>query len=280
MLATLHRQGVKLWGGPSFQLLGRFAHPGVKRIDFSPDERYLVTFERIVIPENASQGPQFLGPENEGDYIAIWDVKTGLLMRTFPRILPIGEDENASKQVVWPAMKWSLDGKYVARVTPGQQISVYSLPDFGLVDKKSIKSDGVVDFEWCPIGDKDREEDVKDANAGKPKKARESILAYWTPEIGNQPARVTTMSFPSRTTLRSKNLFNVSDVSPFIILTHTLSISDYPQCKLFWQNQGDYLCVKVDRYTKTKKSVFCNLEIVHLREKDYPVEVVEPKGWL
>jgi translation initiation factor 3 subunit B len=39
------------------------------------------------------------------------------------------------------------------------------------------------------------------------------------------------------------------------------------------------LCVKVDRHTKTKKSIFCNLEIIHLREKDYPVEVVEPKGW-
>lgn len=226
-MTTLHRQGVKLWGGPSFQLLGRFAHPGVKRIDFSPDERYLVTFERIVIPENASRGPQFLGQDNEGDYIAIWDVKTGLLMRTFPRILSIGEEENLSKQVVWPAMKWSFDGKYVARVTPGQQISVYSLPDFGLVDKKSIKIDGVVDFEWCPIGDKDKEEDAKDAKAGKPKKVRESILAYWTPEIGNQPARVTLMNFPSRGTLRSKNLFNVSDVSTFSILIHTFSIVDY-----------------------------------------------------
>jgi len=221
MLATLHRQGAKLWGGPSFQLLGRFAHPGVKRIDFSPDERYLVTFERIIIPENAPQGPQFLGPENEGDYIAIWDIKTGLLMRTFSRVLSVDEDENLSKQVVWPAMKWSLDGKYVARVTPAQQISVYSLPDFGLVDKKSIKIDGVVDFEWCPIGDKDRDEDTKDAKADKPKKTRESILAYWTPEIGNQPARVTLMSFPSRVTLRSKNLFNVSDVSSFCNLMHT-----------------------------------------------------------
>jgi len=50
------------------------------------------------------------------------------------------------------------------------------------------------------------------------------------------------------------------------------------QCKLFWQNQGDFLCVKVDRHTKTKKSIFCNLEIFRVREKDYPVEVVELKG--
>lgn len=50
------------------------------------------------------------------------------------------------------------------------------------------------------------------------------------------------------------------------------------QCKLYWQNQGDFLCVKVDRHTKTKKSIFCNLEIFRVREKDFPVEVVELKG--
>ncbi len=50
------------------------------------------------------------------------------------------------------------------------------------------------------------------------------------------------------------------------------------KCKLYWQNLGDYLCVKVDRHTKTKKSIFCNLEIFRMREKDYPVEVIELKG--
>jgi translation initiation factor 3 subunit B len=207
----MHRQGVKLWGGPSFQLIQRFAHPLIKRLDFSPDESYLVTFERISIPENAPQGPQYLGKENEGDYVAVWDVKTGHLKRTFPRSFAIGEDEATSKNPMWPPLKWSFDGKYVARLTPGQHISVYSLPDFGLVDKKSIKIEGVVDFEWCPLGDKDYEEDAKDKGKS-PKKERESMLAYWTPEIGNQPARASLMQFPSRVQLRSKNLFNVSDV--------------------------------------------------------------------
>lgn len=36
--------------------------------------------------------------------------------------------------------------------------------------------------------------------------------------------------------------------------------------------------MKVDRHTKTKKSVFCSLEIFRVREKDFPVEVVELKG--
>ncbi len=44
----------------------------------------------------------------------------------------------------------------------------------------------------------------------KSEKSRESMLAYWTPEIGSQLARVSLQGFPSRTILRSKDLFNVS----------------------------------------------------------------------
>lgn len=55
------------------------------------------------------------------------------------------------------------------------------------------------------------------------------------------------------------------------------------QCKFYWQNQGDYLCVKVDRHArkaKSKKATFCNLELFRLREKDYPVEVIEHKDYV
>lgn len=39
----------------------------------------------------------------------------------------------------------------------------------------------------------------------------------------------------SRNEIRAKNLFNVAD------------------CRMHWQKSGDYLCVKVDRYSKVKK---------------------------
>ncbi|KAI5897565.1 translation initiation factor eIF-3b [Schizophyllum commune H4-8] len=263
-LVTLHRPGVRLWGGNSWKPQQRFAHPLVKLIDFSPCENYLVTWsnEPITIPEGAPQGPQFLSPDDEGNNIAVWDIKSGHLLRTFPSV---EADAAGKKQMPWPILKWSPDDKFVGRVTPGQMISVYELPSMGLHGKKSMKIEGVVDFEWCPQGDKDKEDADKDAKAaasgGKTgaKKARDNMLVYWTPEVQNQPARVTLISFPSRTILRQKNLFNVSE------------------CKLYWQNQGDFLCVKVDRHTKTKKSIFCNLEIFRVREKDYPVEVVELK---
>lgn len=219
-MTTIHRQGVRLWGGPTWQGFQRFAHPLVKLIHFSPCENYLVTWshETIVVPEGAPQGSRYFTPNDEGNSIAVWDIKTGNLLRTFPPLPMSGAmDEAQRKQgIVWPAFKWSGDDKYVARVTPGQQISIYELPDMGLLDKKSVKIEGVVDFEWCPLGDKDIEADAvkSGVGAGKaPKKPpRENMLVYWTPELQNQPARVTLMAIPSRAVLRQKNLFNVNDV--------------------------------------------------------------------
>ena len=218
-LASLHRPGVRLWGGSSWSHQQRFAHPLVRLLDFSPNENYLVTWSHdpIVVPEGAQQGPQFFSPEDEGNNIAVWDIKTGNLLRTFPSTYPEPEEQAGSSagkkpQMPWPALKWSADDKYVARVTPGQQISVYELPSMGLVEKKSIKIPGVIDFEWCPLGDKDREDEAKAAASGKGKKVKQSMLAYWTPEKDEQPARVSVMEFPSRQILRQKNLFNVTEV--------------------------------------------------------------------
>ncbi|KAL1921130.1 uncharacterized protein VTP21DRAFT_10846 [Calcarisporiella thermophila] len=252
-LATFHRQGIALWGGPSWNKIVRFFHPGVRLINFSPGERYLVTWspEPIHLEYLPADQRQF-GPEDEGNQIFVWDIVTGALLRSFPAH-PQKQDKQEKPTVQWPIFKWSPSERYFARVTPGQQISVYEAPGMGLLDKKSIKVEGVVDFEWAPV-----EEDNNDKNKEKEaKKQKEEVLAYWTPEIGNQPARVTLINIPSRQILRTKNLFNVNN------------------CKLHWQSQGAYLCVKVDRHTKTKKSTFTNLEIFHMRERDIPVEVVE-----
>jgi translation initiation factor 3 subunit B len=64
---TLHRPGMRLWGGPSWTAQQKFAHPLVKLLDFSPCEKYLVTWSHdpIVVPEGALQGPQYFSPEDE-----------------------------------------------------------------------------------------------------------------------------------------------------------------------------------------------------------------------
>lgn len=72
----------------------------------------------------------------------------------------------------------------------------------------------------------------------------DNIIAFWVPEDKDIPARVTLMQLPSRNEIRVRNLFNVVD------------------CKLHWQKNGDYLCVKVDRTpkgTQVRSSLRCSL---------------------
>jgi translation initiation factor 3 subunit B len=205
---------VQLSGGTSWaeEGLHRFLHANVKLVDISPCEKYIVTWspDPIISTGNSSDPRQFTG-EDEGNHIVIWEIKTGNILRTFPQVLhDAAPDTDGKKQMAWPAFKWSPDDKYTARIIPGQQISVYELPGMGLLEKKSIKVEGVVDFSWDPI-DGHRKAEFVDGEK-ETKRATEHILAYWTPEISNQPARVTLLAIPSRTVLRSKNLFNVSHV--------------------------------------------------------------------
>lgn len=145
----------------------------------------------------------------------------------------------------WPIFRWSHDDKYFARMG-NDVLSVYETPSFGLLDKKSLKPVGIRDFSWSPT---------------------DNIIAYWVAEDKNVPARVTLLEIPSKAEIRNKNLFSVAD------------------CKMHWQKSGDYLCVKVDRYTKLKKEknevkysgMYVNFEIFHMREKEIPVDSVECK---
>ncbi|KAI8811782.1 eukaryotic translation initiation factor eIF2A-domain-containing protein [Cladochytrium replicatum] len=235
-LATFHKRGIILWSGKmdekGDQGKTRFPHPNVKLVDFSPNESHLVTWSHEPI----------ITPKGEQHHIIVWDVRSGVQLRSFPvepssiKNEPTGPGARGAQpmKIDWPIFKWSHDDKYLARLSPGT-ISVYETPSMNLVDKKSIKVEGVVAFNWSPA---------------------DHIISYWIPEAGNIPARVTLMKMPSREIVRTKNLFNVLDA------------------KMFWQNAGDYLLVKVDR-AKSKTKTVTNFEIFRLREKDIPVDVLE-----
>lgn len=225
-LVTLHTKGVVIWGGPEFNRLMNYSHSNVQFIDFSPCERYLVTFS----PSARSSG-------DEPTAIVIWETRTGVKKRSF----------NADGPRVWPIFKWSHDDRFFARMTAESTLSVYETPSFGLLDKKSIKVSGMMDFSWSPT---------------------ENHLAYWVAEDKDVPARVCILDMPSRNELRVKNLFNVAN------------------CNMHWQKTGDFLCVKVDRYNKLRKEkddgpkyagLYFNFEIFHMREKQIPVDSVEIK---
>ncbi len=238
-LVSLHPQGVQIWGGPKWESLNRFPHPAVKLIDFSPCENYMVTWSNEPLVLGQRQNFVFTA-EDQGKQLIVWDIQTGTVLRSFAT----STGENQKQKMVWPTLKWSADDKYAARITQGQSISIYETPGMGLLDKKSFRIDGIVDFEWSPA---------------MPDKKGEEMLCFWSPESANQTARVGLLSVPSKEIVRTRNLFNVSE------------------CRLHWQSRGDYLCVKVDRHTKTKKSTFTNLEFFRVTEKNVPVEVIELK---
>ncbi|CAL5865941.1 uncharacterized protein PFLUO_LOCUS148 [Penicillium psychrofluorescens] len=248
-LASVHPQGVQLWGGASFSKQKQFPHPFVQLIEFSPLEGYITTWSSR--PIQVEEGQPILTYEEDGKNIIVWDIESGKPLRSFVShdltAGPIPEGEmQPKKKVQWPAFKWSADEKYVARMLQGQSLSIYELPRMNLLGKTSVKIEGVNDFEWSPA-----------TVSREGTKQYEQLLCFWTPEIGSNPARVAMMTVPTKEIVRTRNLFNVSDV------------------KLHWQSQGAYVCVKVDRHSKSKKSMATNLEIFRVKEKGVPVEVVD-----
>ncbi|CAK0783331.1 hypothetical protein CVIRNUC_006530 [Coccomyxa viridis] len=229
-LATMHRQGIALWGGPSFSRLVRFTHPDVSYIEFSPDERYMLSY--------SSREPA--SPlEKAALQINVFNAQNGAKLRKFEGSIEefaVGSAATGDGSLKWPIFKWAASG-YIARLGKGS-ISVYELPEMGLLDKKSIKLEGVHEFAWSP--------------------SQPILCAYQTEQAGgNLPARISLIGFPEKTELRQKNLFSVSDV------------------RLYWHPQGDYLAVQVDRFTKTRKSTFTAFELFSVKERDIPMEVLE-----
>ena len=164
-LATFHTRGIALWGGDDFHQITKFSHPGVQFIEFSPCEKYLVTFSQ-----------KDMAVSEDPTAIIIWDCRTGAKKRGF----------NAENPPVWPVFKWSIDDKFFARMTQDGSLSVYETPSFGLLDKKSIKVEGLKGFSWSP---------------------KDNIIAYWVSEDKDVPARVVLLEIPSRKELRKATMW-------------------------------------------------------------------------
>jgi translation initiation factor 3 subunit B len=111
-------------------------------------------------------------------------------------------------------MKWSPDGRYLARLAQGI-IQVYELPSMKLLDSKSIAAKDVIDFQWSPGS---------------------NMISYWSPASGNLPAIISIIQIPDRTIISSRKLFDVQDG------------------KMIWHNEGNYLCMKISKVSGKKKS--------------------------
>jgi translation initiation factor 3 subunit B len=120
-------------------------------------------------------------------------------------------------------LKWSHDDKYFAKLKDKkegeehhQAISVYSTPDFDMLDKKSIKIDNIQGFQWSPT---------------------DNIISYWAPEQeqGNMPAKIMLMAIPSREEISTNMMVLLKD------------------CRMVWQKSGDYMCVSAERWVNKNK---------------------------
>lgn len=234
-LATLHRQGVAIWGGESFNRLQRFGHPMVQRAAFSADERWAYTFSEVA-PAGPRETPRFI--------VNVWDVRTGRKLRMFEGAqsdYAVGAAARPDGGLAWDAFHWSggVSNKpaptFLAHLKRGA-VAVYESPEFGLVDKRSVKLDFVQLIAWSPT---------------------DPILAAYQSEEGNMPARIALLRFPGKEELRAKNLHSVASV------------------RLSWHAQGDYLGVIVEQWTKSHKSTTTHFELFSLHERDVPIDMLE-----
>jgi len=112
----------------------------------------------------------------------------------------------------------------------------------GLLDKKPIKLHApTADHAWSPS---------------------DSYLAAFVPENQSIPARVILMEMPSQRVVGQQALFNVVG------------------CRMHWQEEGNFLAIKVDRHGKSKKQTFTSFEFFRIREKEFPVEHLELEDYV
>jgi len=220
-LATFHQQGIALWAGPDFKKKVRFAHESVKHIQFSPTEDHILTWN----------GSHFT--ENDDNAVRIFRVLTGECKKKCktPMVCPTGGE--------FPHFLWSQDGRYFAECTDNA-ILVRDTETFDLITdeegrKVRLKYDALHTFQWSP---------------------KDNVIAVWTLEKNNNPARLVLVEIPSRKELASRSRTQV-------------------EASMYWQSEGDYLCLLVTKLSKTKKKGTTNLEIFRLRDRNIPVDIVE-----
>ena len=186
-LTTMHGGGAKLWHGRGFRSEGwadardstsfRLDHENVREVLWSPDERYLCTWNGCANNERMERA------------FVVWDARTGLEVRKF---------RQAEQQDDTHGFVWSADSRFLARIVmevvgdrPVELIHVYEAPAFRLLEDRSIRAPGARDLAWAP--------------------ARNNLLSWWSPEQDNLPITASIMAIPSKEYAKQRPLISVQD---------------------------------------------------------------------
>lgn len=143
-MTTLHRQGAAIWGGPDMGRLNKYEHQGIRLLEFSPNERYLVTY--------SSQEPTRPTDHATVSFL-VHDVRSARKLRVFEGTAEEYSLGSAAGAIKWPVFKWAggKEDMFCARMgrvrTADNQaaaaILVYQAPEMKLLDGKPLKMDGV-----------------------------------------------------------------------------------------------------------------------------------------
>jgi translation initiation factor 3 subunit B len=83
----------------------------------------------------------------------------------------------------------------------------------------------------------------------------DNVIAFWVPVRGQIPARIGLLDIPGKKEFKSKSLYGVNSIF------------------MTWHPNGDFITFKIDKTVKKKEKQ--SFEIMRMREKNIPIEVVE-----
>ncbi|ETO27046.1 hypothetical protein RFI_10088 [Reticulomyxa filosa] len=238
-LVSFHLQGIQLWGGPDWAKLQRFEHWFVDQIDWSPDETRMITCNSV--EQTNKDGRRYLPT------IYIWDPLTGERLREFTHDA-IGPLLKLRRSGWWPMFKWGAKDKYFAQIATSKKnkvtakmkdidrINIFDGVELTRLDKAAHSAPNVFDFAFSPTDD---------------------LLAYCSRALGNDAAKVTIISLPSKKAERVQTLgFDAG-------ITH-----------VYWQSEGKYLAVTIG-HVEGKRLRKNSIGILAVHQENMPWQLTE-----
>jgi translation initiation factor 3 subunit B len=124
------------------------------------------------------------------------------------------------------------------------EVAPLETPPLRLLEKKPLSVKDVLGFNWSPRG---------------------NLLAYWSAASFNHPAMINIVSMPSREVVCSRKIFDVH--------VSRDSSEDIELDWMVWQNEGDFLCVRMTKIAAKKRTSL--LMFFRICDPGIPVEILE-----